>query len=697
MPASLKKESLHFKKITDLSKVLFQFQLIMLTVICVPEKAHCQPNNTKTNSPEIRLITPQPTAPVDTDRPVIMFFLFDEDGDLKLNSIILTLDETNVTRQAQISQTMVTFVPSEPLENGEHTISLAIADSAGNRTGPLQWRFHVFLHKPALKEKLSLRSRLSFESRIKKQHQGNRSYFRPFDIQRLKFSTTGNWKGFRFKYSMLLNNHFSSEARGEARQLQPINRYRFYVQRKGLKIFLCDHTPYLSPLTLSYTRIRGITLNWHYKRLKTALVLGKIARNVYRTKLFRIEQNDSSKTLHQVTYSRYAVGINAGFIIIKNLKLQLNLLKIFDVKEQNDLMWSFSPKENLVTSLGFEWRLPKLKTTLSAETAHSILIHDRWAEKDNDLSDYSSLIPHWLIDVNRSIQTTLRFKYKDLLPHTYWVKSRTQFKNTSLLINLRNIPMQFSTLGNPGLPVDTRELTINNRWNFLMNKLFFNINFKYLINNLRPRTKLQTSQTWNLFNNFQYWVNPSFAVQAGFLHLSQKGWNSHDSVHIDIANNSLNYLNLGTTIKPGEHHNIQLNGFYSISENSSVNISKYNSYQITTNHRLSHRLSVSLGMNWMNNNFLDYSNLDSSFLNYNYRNYRFHVYYFLPNNKLRINLGANMNRSQDRDGEKFRQFYFNSGIRAMLTKKSTVSLNMQHALKSNYSASSINFRFQTSF
>ena len=701
MPASFREESLHFKEVTYLSKVVFQFQIIILTVIFFPENTNCQPNNTKTNSPEVRFITPQPNDNISTDRPVIMIFLTDEDSDLKLNTLTLKFNGTDVTQQAELSQSLVTYTPSKSLKPEQYTVSIAISDSAGNRTGPIHIKFFIIGSGLSSRGEKSLFSgRIAYYSNINIFHKDTANYYRPGDTQRLTVKTKGTWNDYRFNCSIMLNTHLSPEARAKEAQLQPFNRYRFYIQRKNLSVFLGDYIPYFSPLTLSSTRIRGITVNWRYKWMKTSIVLGNIAINTFRKTDF-----EHADMLPQVTYSRYAVGIKTSFNIINDLKLKLNFIKLFDNKTDSSffspgsLKWCFQPKENLVAGLGLEWSLPALKTVLSAETAHSVLTNNLWAEKDGAISDLASRVPNYLIEVNNSSQTTIQLTYKDLLPRTFWIKSKTELKNTTLFIRFRNIPMQFATLGNLNLPVDTRELTIDNRWILLLNNLFFNIKLKYLTNNLQPRTKQLTTETYKHYGNVQYRINQFFSFQAGFLHLSHNV-NTYKGCY--VTENSLNYLNLGTTINFSELHQVRLNGFYSISKNSTANISRYNSFELTTNHSLSHNLSVSFGINRLHNNFIDYSDTTytSQYANYKYNNLRLYVYYRLPNNKLQLNVGANINSNQVKEESKFRQYYFSSGVRARLIKNYVISFHINHALKpgcSTFSTTRLNFQLQTSF
>ena len=89
-----------------------------------------------------------PTGNVATDRPRIGASYQDSSG-IATASVKLTLDGADVTTQSQVTASAVAFTPAQPLAQGPHSVTLAVADTAGNGSSA-SWTFNVDSLPPAV-------------------------------------------------------------------------------------------------------------------------------------------------------------------------------------------------------------------------------------------------------------------------------------------------------------------------------------------------------------------------------------------------------------------------------------------------------------------------------------------------------------------------------------------------------------------
>lgn len=84
--------------------------------------------------PQIRDRSPEPNTHVGTAQPNLYAVFEDNGSGVDTASVRLVLDNQNVTREAQISSSFVSYRPGQPLPTGRHTVELLVADRVGNRT-----------------------------------------------------------------------------------------------------------------------------------------------------------------------------------------------------------------------------------------------------------------------------------------------------------------------------------------------------------------------------------------------------------------------------------------------------------------------------------------------------------------------------------------------------------------------------------
>jgi predicted GH43/DUF377 family glycosyl hydrolase len=93
--------------------------------------------------PTITNQKPSDTSTINDDTPTISANYSDETG-IDLNSILLKVDDTNVTSSASITDGGMTYLTASPLSDGTHTVYLEVKDNSTNRNmASMSWTFTV--------------------------------------------------------------------------------------------------------------------------------------------------------------------------------------------------------------------------------------------------------------------------------------------------------------------------------------------------------------------------------------------------------------------------------------------------------------------------------------------------------------------------------------------------------------------------
>ncbi|HJQ33117.1 MAG TPA: LamG-like jellyroll fold domain-containing protein [Pyrinomonadaceae bacterium] len=87
---------------------------------------------------------------VRTFRPQITAAYADNASGVNLSSVVLTLDGANVTPQATLTGTGLSYTPASPLARGPHTVTLNLSDNQGNAARPASATFSIDDAGPAI-------------------------------------------------------------------------------------------------------------------------------------------------------------------------------------------------------------------------------------------------------------------------------------------------------------------------------------------------------------------------------------------------------------------------------------------------------------------------------------------------------------------------------------------------------------------
>ncbi len=89
--------------------------------------------STDQSPPAISIIAPVDGSTLFTAQPALSAAFSDDVSGVDVNSVIILLDNTNITAQAIITETDFTAASPTPLNEGPHTLAVTVSDNAGNQ------------------------------------------------------------------------------------------------------------------------------------------------------------------------------------------------------------------------------------------------------------------------------------------------------------------------------------------------------------------------------------------------------------------------------------------------------------------------------------------------------------------------------------------------------------------------------------
>ena len=635
--------------------------------------------------PEMTLIAPRQDARIESQTPLILISLFDADDDINPETVTLKIDNIDVSDSAQISRTLVSFVPRKEMKKGKHIISIVVSDSLKNRTGPLTWNFFISPKEKTIGKVPSIHGRIEFQSNFNFFPAEKPAYYRPHDTQLFRLNLNKKIRDWSLAISTTQRTHFAGQDRLVDKHYQPFNRFQFCLQKRNFQLHIGDVVSNFSLLTLANNRIRGVSLFWRYKSFSTRLIQGQLHRAVVSSNLSQMQ-----------AYSRNIFGAALGFHFLSTFKLTVNLIKIKDVSSSysppDSGFYRLLPAGNLVISSQLEYLSTDGKTEFSAEAAHSVFIFNNECRQQKTLfKGLKENIPPWLIKINDCYITTFSRKpLENFAPPTYQFSLRRRFRYSNLAVKFSRIPLAFTTLGNQNLPLNSQQLEISSLSNLYANKIFLALNFSNGKNNLMPHISSQKTRRKRIHFNINYAINSSLSLQAGVQKFSQKTTENLFKDH-PIANSDFNLLNIGATLQVHSQHQIFFNFLRSASKVQSENVSDFQSLSFSTRHHFAIPLSLGLGIDYTENKL-------QGDLSFKYTDIHWNLRYNFAEASGQIFLSGNIYQIEEASGNCYRRFYFSATSTIQLQQKfSLVGRVNYFASDSGYSMAQISLGIQRTF
>ena len=486
--------------------------------------------------PHVLVLNPEPNAQVEAGDQVIAVSFFDVEGDIDLNSIRFTVDGRDVTRNAQVSRTLVTYMPERPFAQGAHRVSVEVSDRAGHRAGPVSWQFTVSGAKPR-----PLKLSGDFVAGLKYDKPSRTRANVPLWDNQIRMRTRGTLGGFHLNGLLYLTSYetrFLTSEKLDKRQ--PLNRYTLNARSRWLDLTVGDSNPVLSDLTLKGVLIRGIAAKAKLGPMRLTFVRGATKRaiapeierrqpalwldgttyvaegdTIALTPADRVA-DDSTAVLRQGKQGTFKRNITAAqllFDVKERFEIGLNLMQAED--DTNSIATPplfrelYRPKTNYAVSLRTALKLNRRRTVLSAEIGETIITQNVFSElADTTLTED---IPEWVKDfikLNASTQTTLDISEPEanVTPRLYRFAFATPLYFTHWRAEYYRVPPGYASLGNPQQQTDVHGYRLNTRVRLLSNQLTATVGYEARDDNV-DESKLFTTTTSTISTHFSLTPN----------------------------------------------------------------------------------------------------------------------------------------------------------------------------------------------
>ncbi|MBC7188507.1 MAG: hypothetical protein H5U38_15900, partial [Calditrichaeota bacterium] len=264
---------------------------------------------------ELMVLSPQPDEKVAAHEVVVAFSLRGDPAQVDSSSYRLLLDDRDVTRRAEVSSALVTFVPKR-LPPGRHTAELRGTDRNGRPLQPARVSFVVTSGGLASAAR-------EFSGRV----YADLRYEDVSTITEETYQTGGSLAG---RYGALSYRTDLFLTSREKKDAQPRNRYSLRLELPWLGVQVGDANPRFNDLVLWGKRVRGVYGYLHTGVINVDIVYGETYRAVE-------GRGDSTGVQRFGTYRQMLYGVRPSFGRPNRFLLGLNLLKVKD--DTSSVVW----------------------------------------------------------------------------------------------------------------------------------------------------------------------------------------------------------------------------------------------------------------------------------------------------------------------------------------------------------------------
>ena len=231
---------------------------------------------------EINLIQPLESS-ASEGISIIILSIYNSDKLILKDNVEIILNNQNITKDCNISNDLITYVPSSILNDGLYELIFKIIDI--DKPYLKKFSFQSIQAEQTnniyqLADKIDYSGSIDYTSDYDKfQYQDsntNQPDSRPLDIHRFNLNLKIKYKGFDLKSSILFNTHIiDGNARLNKKYKQPIDRIKIGINSQYGRLNFGDYSTTFTDLTLKGTRVRGLHSMIKIGGLKLTYVRGK--------------------------------------------------------------------------------------------------------------------------------------------------------------------------------------------------------------------------------------------------------------------------------------------------------------------------------------------------------------------------------------------------------------------------------------
>ena len=492
---------------------------------------------------EANLITPINNSSSE-DISIIILSIYSQSQDNLKNNIEIILDNENITQKCNLSNDLITYVPSKKLNYGSHELILRIMNEE-----PFMKKFNFMLVKPMeistsnnmydWLKKINYSGNINYNSDYDKIDYHNntleQSNNRPIDIHRMNFNIKTKYKKVNLKTSILFNTHIIDvNARYSKQYKQPIDRIKIGLETPYINLNFGDYSTVFTDLTLKGSRVRGYHTSIKFGFLNFTYIMGKTKEliqsnhydvvNANNPDLPGMWVNDSTYLVYNKgTPSRNLRAIRTELNWTKKMKFGITGLTSYDVQDVDipyaQLYSNYLFIGNALIGSDLTFFLNNKRTWISMETAISMTnntLDDNLNQYITNLTPQQSQalgalkgiigfpittdlllgkdqgrglsIPNPAIDENLNITINSEY-FKDIIRKgTYKIKFKSPFSLFNIPFNIngeyKRIPYSFVSFGNPSIPKDIQGFSSSLKMNLFNNRIIINAGYNNNNDNL---------------------------------------------------------------------------------------------------------------------------------------------------------------------------------------------------------------------
>ena len=552
----------------------------------------------ETAAPDVLLMQPDDGGIYEDGNQMVVISIYDEEDDVDISSISLVIDGEDVTSDASVDQDFISYIPPGSFNFGTHTIQFSISDKLGNAAPTGEWSFSikkVEVKKTFLSD-ATIKGSVDYESEYDTFSGKDQPDNRPLDNQKPKIKLSFSKGLLKATLSMSMINHFDPLAREIDSRRQPLNRVNFTIETPYASLKGGDHNPNFSELTLKGARVRGLIADANFRGLKTTVVYG----NTKEMLPAYLQNNDEGMPEYvKGTFSQKLMGISSSYswegepnLVIPvplSFELGMNYLEVEDdtTSLEDELYGSFV---NIPTDSTDKTKyIHQNNSVIGLNSSFSLFNNTRligyWAASTITEHNFDPAID----------DLTLSAK------NAYMLEFTTKLALFDIKGAFKNIPRNFSSLGNSSVQTDIQGLKLDGRTKFMENQIMLSVGFENNRNNLDVLDAQTTHSTTYATNaNFSFKGYPGLSL--GYRLMSRDGEAViSDTSGVQLSDDYTTTFTIGPSyafalkdIEFGLSGNIMLMDF---NDNANPDGAfKSNSYMLAVTQTFPSKLSLNIGL-----------------------------------------------------------------------------------------------------
>ncbi|MCR4437883.1 MAG: hypothetical protein QHJ34_02415 [bacterium] len=403
---------------------------------------------------ELMVLSPQPEERVAAQEVVVAFSLRGDPAQVDSSSYRLLLDDRDVTKRAEVSSALVTFVPKR-LPPGRHTAELRGADRNGRPLQPAKVSF-VITSGGVAGAARELSGRVYADLRYEDVSSITEETYQT------GVSLAGQYGALSYRTDLFLTSR-------EKKNAQPRNRYSLRLDLPWLGVQVGDATPRFNDLVLWGKRVRGVYGYLHTGVVNVDIVYGQTYRAVEGL-------GDSTGVRRFGTYRQMLYGFRPSLGRPNRFLIGLNFLKVKD--DTLSVVWGPSARDNVVVGPDLYIALDKRRIELQAAAAMSMTTMNTLpgslskARIDSIFGEDIPVDPKQFEKLLIINDSTTPIDPRHLSSLAYNVTLRLNYLGNLIRIGYKSIGAEYYSLGNTFLRRDIRGWYASDRVRLFRNQLF---------------------------------------------------------------------------------------------------------------------------------------------------------------------------------------------------------------------------------